>query len=1131
MSKVKKGSLIGATVAALLFLEAIVAFLLYACPQWVASHTGAGPFDGPRILTVCSLLAFVMILMGWLIDKAFEYAGRAGLRLEWGKNKTQAARQEEEILPGPDDNPDAVFSEAPVIEHLRIRYGRFWRRRVRVLLVTGAVDDIHKAAPRLCSELWQEGDGNVLIYGGDGLLPQEASFLHALQRLGARCPLDGIIHVLNSEQLPGETERDAFARYRHQAARLLGWQAPVWLWLTDEARWPQEARKDPAMAMLFGPDATTEDAMRTLETLTPRMRQVGIAQMLAEPRHDGLVHLAFRLQGELKSRLGALLEGLMRGPCACRLRGVLFSPSLVTASHSALAHTRLNSPAWQAVVDDCAQARPKKTGLDRLRAAQLFLLALAVLWGGGTLLSLGINRTDIYLAQSTASTAADTRLPLSQRLRNQLVLQQTIARLQFRQATGAPWYSRFGLNLDQALLASLWPLYGHNNALLMRDAMAAQLHQQLDAFVRLPPVSRARAEGAPRAYDLLKGYLMLAQPDKVQADWFARTMPGLWPTREGVKDGLWRELSPKLLAFYAQNLPAHPAWKIRPDAELVGTVRQILLKQIGQRNAEAGLYQEMLKRIASNWPDLQLADLTGDTDASTLFTTDEVVPGMFTRQAWEEQVQSAIDDVVKSRRDAIDWVLTDKDRLPDNDISPQALKARLTERYFTDFGNAWLSMVNSIQWIEAGSLSESIAQLTLLADVRQSPLVALMNTLNYQGQTGQKTEALADTLVDSAKKLIGSQSAKPFLKQAQGPQGPLDSVFGPLTGLLEGKDGAGASGNLSFQSWLSRVTQVRLKLQQVTSAPDPQAMAQRLAQTVFEGKAIDLTDTRDYGSLVAASLGQEWSGFGQALFVQPLDLAWRQVLAPAASGLNERWKTTLVQQWNTAFAGRYPFKATGSDASLPVLAQFLRPDSGRIATFLKNNLGGILHQEGNRWVVDPSASQGMTVNPAFLDAINQLAAIADTVFAQGDAGVRFELMARPSRNIARMQLTLDGQKLDYFNQMDSWRDFVWPGETWYPGVNLSWRTVTSGMQLYSNNSGKWGFIRLLGKAHVTPLDSSRLQLVWLTPQGDPLKFILRTELGDGPLALLKLQGFRLPETIFSEEDIAPSQDEPAQDAE
>lgn len=150
---------------------------------------------------------------------------------------------------------------------------------------------------------------------------------------------------------------------------------------------------------------------------------------------------------------------------------------------------------------------------------------------------------------------------------------------------------------------------------------------------------------------------------------------------------------------------------------------------------------------------------------------------------------------------------------------------------------------------------------------------------------------------------------------------------------------------------------MRLKLQQVTSAPDPQAMSQMLARAVFQGKAIDLTDTRDYGSLVAASLGQEWSGFGQSLFVQPLDLARRQVLVPAAGSLNARWQTTIVDQWNKAFAGRYPFKATGSDASLPLLAQFLRSDSGRITTFLKTHLGGLLHREGNRWVVDPSASR------------------------------------------------------------------------------------------------------------------------------------------------------------------------------
>ncbi|EIX4968012.1 type VI secretion protein VasK, partial [Salmonella enterica] len=423
-------------------------------------------------------------------------------------------------------------------------------------------------------------------------------------------------------------------------------------------------------------------------------------------------------------------------------------------------------------------------------------------------------------------------------------------------------------------------------------------------FVQLPPASDARTQGTQRTYDVLKAYLMLARPDKADAGWLAKNVLKALPKRQNVPDGTWQDIAPKLLGFYAQNLPTHPEWKIKPDAELISTVRQILLKQIGQRNAESGLYQDMLKRVASNWPDLTLADMTGDTDASTVFSTDEVVPGMFTRQAWEEQVQDAINEVVKTRRDEIDWVLTDKTHQPGSDISPEALKARLTERYFTDFGNAWLNMVNSIQWQEASSLSEAIAQLNLIGDIRQSPLVALMNTLNYQGKTGQQGGRLADSIVDSAKKLIGQKkNARQFIEQTRGPEGPLDGVFGPLMGLMEGKEGTGANGNLSFQSWLARVTQVRLKLQQVTSAPDPQAMSQMLAQTVFQGKAIDLIDTRDYGSLFAASLGQEWNGFGQSLFVQPLDLAWRQVLAPAAGSLNARWQSTIVEQWNKAFAG------------------------------------------------------------------------------------------------------------------------------------------------------------------------------------------------------------------------------------
>jgi type VI secretion system protein ImpL len=72
------------------------------------------------------------------------------------------------------------------------------------------------------------------------------------------------------------------------------------------------------------------------------------------------------------------------------------------------------------------------------------------------------------------------------------------------------------------------------------------------------------------------------------------------------------------------------------------------------------------------------------------------------RQAWEQAVQPAIEKVVKARRDELDWVLTDSKQVNKQDeTSPEALKKRLTERYFADFGGAWLEFLNSLRWNQA----------------------------------------------------------------------------------------------------------------------------------------------------------------------------------------------------------------------------------------------------------------------------------------------------------------------------------------------------------------------------------------------------------------------------------------------
>ncbi|WP_155512434.1 ImcF-related family protein, partial [Yersinia pseudotuberculosis] len=554
-----------------------------------------------------------------------------------------------------------------------------------------------------------------------------------------------------------------------------------------------------------------------------------------------------------------------------------------------------------------------------------------------------------------------------------------------------------------------------------------------------------------------------------------------------------------------------------PDTGLVSQVRQVLLGQMGQRNAESTLYENMLLSVRRNYADMTLMDMTGDTDAQRLFQTSESVPGMFTRKAWDEQIQQAIDKTVASRREEIDWVLSDNRRAISEDISPEALKKRLTERYFTDFAGSWLSFLNSLHWNEAHNLSDVIDQLTLMSDVRQSPLIALMNTLAWQGQTGQQNQALSDSLVKSAKALMNKDQAPAIDQSAGGPVGPLDETFGPLLALMgkgDAQNRLSSDSSLSLQTLLTRVTRVRLKLQQVVNASDPQEMTQVLAQTVFQGKSVDLTDTQEYGSLIAASLGEEWSSFGQTMFVQPLTQAWETVLQPSSASLNDQWKNAVVANWKSAFDGRYPFAASKSDASLPMLAEFIRKDSGRIDSFLTRELGGVLHKEGTRWVPNKVNSQGLTFNPAFLAAINQLSQISDILFTDGSQGLRFELLARPVPNVVETNLAIDGQKLHYFNQMESWQSFRWPGETYKPGTMLTWTGVSSGARLYGDYQGTWGLIRWLEQAKQKKLDEGRYQLTFTTADKQPLQWILRTELGKGPLGLLQLRNFTLPAQIF-----------------
>jgi type VI secretion system protein ImpL len=125
--------------------------------------------------------------------------------------------------------------------------------------------------------------------------------------------------------------------------------------------------------------------------------------------------------------------------------------------------------------------------------------------------------------------------------------------------------------------------------------------------------------------------------------------------------------------------------------------------------------------------------------------------------------------------------------------------------------------------------------------------------------------------------------------------------------------------------------------------------------------------------------------------------------------------------------------------------------------------------------------------------------------------------------VVQTTFILNGDKHHYFNQREFWQRFNWPGRSDHPGASLSWTSIHTGERLFGDFQGTWGLIRLLEKAQVTPLDDSdsHYRVVLQAPDGIPLTWNLRTELGAGPLALLKLRDFKLPQQIFIAEASSP----------
>ncbi|MCA8016936.1 ImcF-related family protein [Burkholderia metallica] len=1136
-------------------VAAVIVFLALGGAVWMEGPRHGWSRD-TRIIIELSLAVGLLIVI--LLIKCFEFVllSIASLRASRWLARYDAGKRAASVDHNDQDGPSGPVDRATALRNLlRDRHGWRWRYRERWVLVAGDLPLVKRLAPGLADTGYVINGDTILLYAGQTRDTLETEWLDQIRRLRRYQPIDAIVAVTrnrSSADVPFDV--DGVSRQLALHARALRWAAPAYL-LDATDFGSMTSSPDEAIGFTWSNAClNADDFDSSLQDLAYDLAGTGVVRLTKDARDRYPVELSQHIANLRSALTGLVLKANQSRTWKHGVHGLLFAPLFKERELALPLSSDTNdddSPTgpqhrtiWQTVADHSRNVHGRRVGFSPSTAAAWMAIAVIGFWIAGAMLSGFVNRATIGSAADTVSKLKGTQNP-TQSLQTLTDLDRQIDTLETHQRNRAPLSARFGLNRDHALLDALWPHYADAANRILVGPIRRQLEARLHQLASLSDAEIASGGDAQvqAAYDTLKTYLMLAKPERAVAAFLtpqlvATSMPAR-PVNASLSPGRWEDLRQQAITFFTNHLgpgtkATAAALAIAPDNTLIAATRQTVIGVRGIQNSRDAIYQQILDEATPKYPPVSLVTLLGDSASQAgagsatsrgLFNTTMTIPGVFTRAAWDERIAKAIDEAGEQHDVSSDWVLSDTKAAGQ---SSSTLKDELRQRYFDDYARAWAQFLNSVRWQPAPTLSATADQLTLLGDPQRSPLVALMNAIVYQAGTGANTQSLSDTLISKAQQLVGADEKDPS-KQVKPQLAPLAGAFGPILRLTgsdlvsvapaNGQTAAAqmaATGDLSLARYLERITAMRLKTSQIVSSADPDAVARLAAQSVLQGKTSDIADSRDYASRVAASLGEQWSGFG-ALFRAPFDQAWQVIVQPAASSLNEIWRAAIVADWNKSFGGRYPFVDSDNDASLPEMARFMRPDGGVITQFVTTQLAGVIERHGDRWVPAQGTDSGaLTIDPGFLNGLNKLTRISTVLFPSGDARVRYELQAVPTPGVTDMRFVLSGRELHYFNQKQEWTPFEWPGQSLENLSHIEWQTEQGGLRTALDSQGRFGLIRLFERAKVTQQDNARYLLTWTpdTSQGIPLKVQLRSEAGAGPLDVLQLRNFVLPARIF-----------------
>jgi type VI secretion system protein ImpL len=665
---------------------------------------------------------------------------------------------------------------------------------------------------------------------------------------------------------------------------------------------------------------------------------------------------------------------------------------------------------------------------------------------------------------------------------------------------GPPLYMRFGFYSGNAIAPYLRNIYFGVVEERFKKPVLANLERDLRNFAAgqpsatIPTGNTADATSttgqttAPTQedilgwhYDLLKAYLMLSDPDRVEPAFLSNTLADYW--KKSASDS--ENLALQNLDFYSRQLTRDDSPTIQTDDRLVADVR----RKLEAYPSVNRFYKRILSEINAKTSPISLDSILEGRGGGVLVGT-YTVPGSFTIDGYRNHMKSTIenagDEISKD-----DWVMGST-ALNNNQAQATDL-SKLNGMYLREYTDRWRNFLRGVNVRPFNTKDDAVEALRVLS-ATDSPMERVMSEVARNTNLSKKPESTG--VWGWIKSWFSSDTNE------GGGNTEVEREFRPLFQFVTPTDKKENPAMSQYRREIQRV------LEPLQGASDNQL--KQTAQEVLTGKD-------DFG---LGKADQAVSGLVEAFKTPASTDAATLLKRPfdnVRAYLYQGGHQLIVKAWNEqiypkarAIESGYPFTDSG-EASISDLTGFLNPVNGQFAQFFNKYLSSSFDDVEGQLKLKESGA--IRVSDDFVRYVNNLRRLREALFPSGgqQLEVGYDLTLQPSGN-SDVVVEIDGTRVTARGSSAQSAKFNWPARSGSSSGARITVLPTSGETAERTFPGTWGLFKMIDAGSRGTSGSTQVDLVW-NVGNTQVRATLRAASTNNPFQRSLFRNLRAPQNL------------------